>query len=587
MLLVFIGETFIPTVIKDYKKPLPDAYSNDYGEVIARAERYYYSGNYERAQSIYLDLIRNTTIPDYITIGFIGYGWCLIHKGMYSEAIDTLKKAEVRGARNPNFIIPVYMGLGVAYYNKKRYFDAYTYFSKVAFEYSAWREVYGDALYFGALAAYMNGSYENVVSLVDTMEKRFPGDKRTLEAQLLKIFAYKNKGETFKAIMALKDVINQGHPNKPKLEIILAEWYAENGNYDSSITQYEKVLANYPMLKDTILASLAYVESKYGDAIASNRNVKVSNPIVGEVLFYSPGMKAFKDGQMAKAQQRFEKFIEFFPDDPRSAKITAYMGQLLFQSGSFRESVEKLEYYIRKYPNGEDMPAVLELLGKAKYKLGDYKGAAEAWDRFLLEYPGHESKEKIKELLQALVREHPEVAQYIRSGIGAEVMFNNALALYKQGAYPKAAQMFEEFLNYFPNDPKASKALFSLGYIAYISKDYDKAINYFSQYIQKYPNGEDVENAMYLYGLSLYAKNDYDNALNILQQFVQNFKSSENLGDAYKFIGLIYYKKYEGGDNSSKEKVIYNFKMAANAYRKVGKTKEAQQLEDIIKQLGG
>ncbi len=587
MLLVFIGKTLIPTVIKDYKRPLPDAYANDYGEVVARAERYYYSGNYDRARSIYVDLIRNTSIPDYITIGFIGNGWCLIHKGRYSAAIDTLKKAEVRGARNPKFIIPVYMGLGVAYYNKRRYLDAYRYFSKVAFQYSAWREVYGDALYFGALAAYMNGSYEKVVSLVDTMEKRFPGDKRTLEAQLLKVFAYRKKGELFKAIMTLKKVINQGHPNRPKLEIILAEWYAENGNYDSSITQYEKALANYPMLKDTILASLAYVESKYGDAIASNGRVKVTNPLVGEVLFYSPGMKAFKNGQMTKAQQRFEKFVKFFPNDPRSAKITAYMGQLLFQSGSFRKAVEKLEYYINKYPNGEDMPAVLELLGKAKYKLGDYKGAAEAWDRFLLEYPGHKSSEKIKGLLQALVKEHPEVAKNIRSGIGAEAVFNNALVLYKQGAYPKAAKMFEEFLKYFPNDPRASKALFSLGYIAYISKDYDKAINYFSQYVQKYPNGEDIENVMYLYGLALYAKNDHENALNVLQQFVQNFQSSDKLGDAYKFIGLIYYKKYEGGDNSAKEQVIYNFKMAANAYRRAGKTKEAQQLEDIIKQLGG
>ncbi|MEO0187536.1 MAG: tetratricopeptide repeat protein [candidate division WOR-3 bacterium] len=587
MLWVFIGQNFIPAVIRDYKRPLPDAYSNDYGEVVARAERYYYSGNYERAKSIYEDLIRNTNIPDYITIGFIGNGWCLIHLERYSEAIDTLKKAEVRGARNPKFIIPVYMGLGIAYYNKRRYLDAYMYFSKVAFQYPEWREVYKDALYFGALAAYMNTSYSEVISLVDTMEKRFPGDEKTLEAQILKVFSYYKNGELFKAIQTLKDVINKGHPNKPKLEIILAEWYAENGNYDSAIVQYENALAKYPLLKDTILSSLSYIEGKYGEAIAANKNIKITNPLVGEVLFYNPGMKAFNSGQMTKAQARFERFIEFFPDDPRSAKITAYMGQLLFQSGSFQKAVEKLEYYIQKYPNGEDMPAVLELLGKAKYRLGDYKGAAEAWDRFLLEYPGHQSAENVKKLLQALVSEHPEVAQYLRSGIGAEAVFNNALALYNRGTYPKAAKMFEDFLRYFPEDPRASKAVFSIGYIAYISKDYDKAINYFSQYVQKYPNGEDIENVLYLYGLALYAKNDYENALGILQKFVQSFPSSEKVGDAYKFMGLIYYKKYEQGDGSAKSQVIYNFKMAAQSYRKQGKTKEAQQLEDIIKQLGG
>ncbi len=582
-----MGQTLISTVIEDYKRPLPDAYSTDYGEVIARAERYYYSGNYREARSIYIDLIRNTNTPDYITIGFIGNGWCLIHMKQYSAAIDTLKKAEVRGARNPKFIIPVYMGLGIAYYNKGRYLDAYRYFTKIVFQYPEWREVYGDALYFGALAAYMNASYSEVVSLVDTMEKRFPGDERTFESQILKVFAYKNKGEIFKAIQTLKEVIRKEHPRKPKLEIILAEWYAENGNYDSAIVQYEEALANYPMLKDTILASLAYIEKKYGDAITTNPSVEVKNPLVGDVLFYSPGMEAFKSGQMTKAQQRFEKFIEFFPDDPRAAKITAYMGQLLFQSGNFQKAVEKFETYIKMYPNGEDMPAVLEIMGRAKYKLGDYKGAAEAWDKFLMEYPGHESAAKIKQLLQALIKERPEVAQYLRSDVGAETMFNNALALYNEGAYPRASEMFEEFIKYFPNDSRASKAMFSVGYIAYISKDYDKAIKYFNEYVQKYPNGEDIENVMYLYGLALYAKNDHENALSILQQFVQNFKSSEKIADAYKFIGLIYYKKYEEGDNSAKKQVIYNFKMAASAYRQLGKSKEAKQLEDIIRQLGG
>lgn len=586
MVLLFVGQSLIPTTIENYKRPLPDAYVNDYGEVVARAERLYYSGQYERAKSIYEDLIRNTNIPDYITIGFIGNGWCLIHLKRYSEAIDTLKKAEVRGARNPKFIIPVYMGLGVAYYNRKRYLDAYKYFSKVVYQFPEWREVYKDALYFATISAYMNSSYSDVISLVDTLEKRFPGDDVTLKAKILKVFAFKNKGETFKAIQALKEAINSGHPEKPRLEIILAEWYAENGNYDSSIVQYERVLANYPFLRDTILSSLAYVESKYGDAIVSHPNLSITNPIVGEVLLYKPGMSAYNSGNMTKAQTRFEKFITFFPDDPRSAKIIAYMGQLMFQNGSYDKAIEKLEFYIKKYPNGEDMPAVLELLGKAKYKVGDYRGTAEAWDRFLLEYPGHQNAENIKKLLQALVSERPEVAQYLRSTVGAEAVFNNALALYNQGAYPKALKMFEDFLQYFPNDPRASKATFSVGYIAYISKDYDKAINYFSQYLQKYPNGEDAENALYLYGLSLYAKNDYENALNVFNQFVQRFPSSEKLGDVYKFMGLIYYKKYEGGDSSAKKSAVQSFKMASSHYKKIGKTKDAQQLDDIIKQLG-
>jgi len=50
MVWVLVGQGFIPAIIEDYRRPLPDAYVNDYGEVIARAERLYYSGQYEKGE---------------------------------------------------------------------------------------------------------------------------------------------------------------------------------------------------------------------------------------------------------------------------------------------------------------------------------------------------------------------------------------------------------------------------------------------------------------------------------------------------------------------------------------------------------
>ena len=586
MMLAFLVSALIPTKITDYKKPLPDAFASKYSPMVAKAERLYYSGQIARAKELYEDLINNSDAPGKRLVGYIGNGWCLIHMGKYSEAIDTFKKAEVlSGGRKPA-VIPLYMGLGIAYYNKGRYFDAYRYFYSLT-QYPEYADVYRDALYFAALSAYMNGSYNKVISLVDELQRRFPNSKQANDAAVLKVFAYRKKGELFKAITELKKLIEKGHPKKPKFEIILAEWYAEYGDYPKAIQQYEKALATYPFLKDTILASLAYVEGKYGDNIATDPRVKVTNPLVGEILFYKPGMKAYKSGQMTKAQQRFERFIQFFPDDPRSAKLVAYLGQLLFQAGSYEKAKEKLVYYLQKYPEGEDRPAVLELLGKVYYRLKDYRKAAETWDQFLREYPGHKDAEKVKKLLQALIAERPEVAKYVKSEVGAEAVFNKALAAYKQGAYPKALKLFEEFVKLFPNSQYTPKATFNAGYIAYQMKEYDKAIQYFSEYIQKYPNGEDAENALYLLGLAHFAKKDYDNAITYLTQFVQTYTDSEKLADAYKFLGFSYYKKYEAGDETAKANAITAFQNAAKLYRAAGKDKEASQMEQFAKQLGG
>ena len=586
MLLALLSGALIPTKITDYKKPLPDAFATKYGPIVAKAERLYYNGQIERAKGLYEDLVNNSDAPGRRLVGYIGNGWCLIHMGRYTEAIDTFKKAEVlSGGRKPA-VIPLYMGLGIAYYNKGRYLDAYRYFSALT-RYPEYTEVYRDALYFAALAAYMNGSYDKVISLVDELQRRFPNTKKANDAAVLKVFAYRKKGELFKAITELKKLIEKGHPRKPKFEIILAEWYAEYGDYPKAIQQYEKALANYPLLKDTILASLAYVEKKYGDNIALAPNLKVTNPLVGEILFYKPGMEAYKSGQMTKAQQRFERFIQFFPDDPRSAKLVAYLGQLLFQAGSYEKAKEKLEYYLQKYPEGEDRPAVLELLGKVYYRLKDYRKAAETWDQFLREYPGHKDAEKVKKLLQALIAERPEVAKYVKSEVGAEAVFNKALAAYKQGAYPKALKLFEEFIQLFPNSQYTPKATFNAGYIAYQMKEYDKAIQHFSEYVQKYPNGEDAENALYLLGLAHFAKKDYDNAITYLTQFVQTYTKSDKLADAYKFLGFSYYKKYEAGDEAAKANALAAFQNAAKLYRAAGKSKEASQMEQFAKQLGG
>ncbi len=586
MLLTLLSGALIPTKITDYKKPLPDAFASKYTSLVAKAERLYYSGQYQRAKGYYEDLINNSEVPGKRLVGFIGNGWVLIHMGRYSAAIDTFRRAEIlSGGRKPA-IIPLYMGLGIAYYNKGNYLKAYQYFKSLT-RYPEYREVYRDALYFAALAAYMNGAYDKVISLVNELERKFPNTKKANDAAILKVFAYRKKGELLKAIQELKKLIDRGHPRKPKFEIILAEWYAEYGNYPKAIQQYERALSRYPLLKDTILASLAYVEKKYGDNIALAPNLKVTNPLVGEILFYKPGMEAYKNGQMTKAQQRFERFIQFFPDDPRSAKLVAYLGQLLYQAGSYEKARDKLEYYLKKYPEGEDRPAVLKLLGRVYYRLKDYRRAAEVWDQFLREYPGHKDAAEVKKLLQALIAERPEVAQYVKSEVGAEAVFNKALAAYKQGAYPKALQLFEKFVQLFPNSQYTPKATFNAGYIAYQMKEYDKAIQHFAEYVQKYPNGEDAENVLYLLGLAYFAKKDYDNAITYLTQFVQTFSNSDKLADAYKFLGFSYYKKYEAGDESARASALAAFQNAAKLYRAKGKSKEASQMEQFVKQLGG
>jgi tol-pal system protein YbgF len=71
----------------------------------------------------------------------------------------------------------------------------------------------------------------------------------------------------------------------------------------------------------------------------------------------------------------------------------------------------------------------------------------------------------------------------------ADVLYNNALRDYTAGKYDLAAQEFNDYLKYYPNNELAGNSQFYLADIMYKQGDYKGAIAAYNVVLERYPDG--------------------------------------------------------------------------------------------------
>jgi outer membrane protein assembly factor BamD (BamD/ComL family) len=84
---------------------------------------------------------------------------------------------------------------------------------------------------------------------------------------------------------------------------------------------------------------------------------------------------------------------------------------------------------------------------------------------------------------------------YNKSVFTAEALNQWACLLLRTGNTKKAAQLLEKAYTQYPNQPRASTALFNRAFAAYCTEGREKALPYYSLYLSRYPGGPGAERA--------------------------------------------------------------------------------------------
>jgi tol-pal system protein YbgF len=113
-------------------------------------------------------------------------------------------------------------------------------------------------------------------------------------------------------------------------------------------------------------------------------------------------------------------------------------------------------------------------------------------------------------------------------------LYDNALALYKEGKFEDAIAGFKGFLKKYPKSDRADNAQFWVGESYFALRQYEQAILAFNDVIKNYPKGNKVPNALLRQSLAFIEINDKTSAKLLLRKIVKDYPSSSEAKIASK-----------------------------------------------------
>lgn len=113
-------------------------------------------------------------------------------------------------------------------------------------------------------------------------------------------------------------------------------------------------------------------------------------------------------------------------------------------------------------------------------------------------------------------------------------IYDNALALYKEGRYEDAIQGFRDFLKKYPKSERADNALFWVGESYFALKQYEQAILTYNDVIKNYPKGNKVPTSLLRQALAFLEINDKTSSKLLLKKVVKDYPNSSEARIATK-----------------------------------------------------
>jgi tol-pal system protein YbgF len=105
-------------------------------------------------------------------------------------------------------------------------------------------------------------------------------------------------------------------------------------------------------------------------------------------------------------------------------------------------------------------------------------------------------------------------------------IYQRAMAEYRAGRYPRAAEQFRGFVERYRRHPYTDNALYWLGECHYDMKKYGEALRTFRQVVEKHPDGNKAPDALLKMGFCYLKLSDKKNARAVLAQVVEVFPKS-------------------------------------------------------------
>ncbi|NLJ49113.1 MAG: tetratricopeptide repeat protein [Candidatus Atribacteria bacterium] len=205
----------------------------------------------------------------------------------------------------------------------------------------------------------------------------------------------------------------------------------------------------------------------------------------------------------------------------------------LYQLGFYERSFLEAEEYQKRYFGSHLIPNVSFIKGASSYYLGNYQIAISILNDMVKSYPDNEFADDGQYLLarchgQGLnqwwdaINEYKNLIQnYPQSEFIGVAYYEMGDCYYILESYSNASIAYDQARSFGGEVEK--KSTYGLAHCFYKLELFYKAASLFAEYVQKYPNDEFADDAQYFEGASWYRRDDYQLALEAFDKSIVQY----------------------------------------------------------------
>ena len=115
----------------------------------------------------------------------------------------------------------------------------------------------------------------------------------------------------------------------------------------------------------------------------------------------------------------------------------------------------------------------------------------------------------------------------VAQGAGERAAYDAAFNALKGGQYVQSAELFQNFLQQYPNGSYTPNALYWLGESYYVTQNYPLAQEQFQALLDRYPTHDKAPGALLKVGLAQYGARQYDAAARTLSEVASRYPGTD------------------------------------------------------------
>ncbi len=113
-----------------------------------------------------------------------------------------------------------------------------------------------------------------------------------------------------------------------------------------------------------------------------------------------------------------------------------------------------------------------------------------------------------------------------------ELFSKGEAATHKEASYPQAEALLKEFLDVYPDDPRADLVLHALARVLLNRHKFDEAIVSYETLVRRFPESRYADQAQFMVGYAYDLQGKYERAREAYQKVIDKFPDSELNDDA-------------------------------------------------------